>query len=557
LASVALAGGVRVTVIEAMPYDRILASTVAVRNSSIIAAGGATVLALFLAIIVARSLSRPLTQMAGAIQGFARGETATVPIVASGEIGMLARAFEQMRADVHAKTAALEHEIEERQRIFDMSLDLILVMDRKGVLLRVSPASVPILGYGPSEMVGRNVTEFVHRDDLARTRKEMRINRRGRGQLSFDCRYSHKDGQAVPLAWSGVWSEAEKMHFFFGHDMTERTKLALQLLHSQKMDAIGQLTGGVAHDFNNILMVIMTTMDILARQVADNPQLSASARVIQKATERGAELTQRLLAFARRQPLQPRETDINALIYETEKLLRPLLGVQIDIEVALSADVWRAMVDPNQLSMAIINLTVNARDAMPNGGKLTIETKNITLDGVYAAMHGEVTPGPYALISVSDSGTGIPAALIDKVFEPFFTTKGVGKGTGLGLSMVYGFVKQSGGHVNIDSKEGHGTTVKLYLPRASDADVTQTAAPSAAAAATAGKEASLAAEDGLLVTDVAMRGPRENAILPHERLDPGVRLLAKPYRGADLARMGRLSLQARGPPADQPAARSR
>jgi signal transduction histidine kinase len=301
----------------------------------------------------------------------------------------------------------------------------------------------------------------------------------------------------------------------------------------------------------------MTTMDILARQVADNPQLSASARVIQKATERGAELTQRLLAFARRQPLQPRETDINALIYETEKLLRPLLGVQIDIEVALSADVWRAMVDPNQLSMAIINLTVNARDAMPNGGKLTIETKNITLDGVYAAMHGEVTPGPYALISVSDSGTGIPAALIDKVFEPFFTTKGVGKGTGLGLSMVYGFVKQSGGHVNIDSKEGHGTTVKLYLPRASDADVTQTAAPSAAAAATAGKEASLAAEDGLLVTDVAMRGPRENAILPHERLDPGVRLLAKPYRGADLARMGRLSLQARGPPADQPAARSR
>jgi len=519
LASVALARGPRVTVIEAIPYDRILASTVAVRNSSIIAASGATIIAVFLAVIVARGLSRPLTQMAGAVQSFARGETATVPITASGEIGLLARAFEQMRTEVRAKTAELEYEIKERQRVFDTSLDLIFVTDRKGHLLRVNPASTAILGYEPHDMAGHSVANFIHPDDLESMRREMIGSRRGRSKRSFDCRYTHKDGQVVPMAWSGVWSEPEEKYYFFGRDMRERTKLEQQLRQAQKMDAIGQLTGGVAHDFNNILTVITSTIDILAESVADRPQAGAIVKLIDGAAERGTELTQRLLAFARRQPLQPRDTDINALIRETEKLLRPLLGAQIDIEVALGTDVWHAMIDRNQLSTALVNLTVNARDAMPDGGKLTIETENVMLDEAYAETQSEVRPGPYALIAVSDTGTGIPAKLVDKVFEPFFTTKGVGKGTGLGLSMVFGFVKQSGGHIKIYSEVGHGTTVKLYLPRASGADATQTVAPADLAPVQTGSETILVAEDDPLVRNNLVTQLRSLGYTTHAAAD--------------------------------------
>ena len=200
--------------------------------------------------------------------------------------------------------------------------------------------------------------------------------------------------------------------------------------------------------------------------MADRPQLAAIAKMIDEAAERGADLTQHLLAFARKQPLQPKETDINALIVETAKLLRPTLGEHIEIESMLEGDAWPALVDPNQLATALLNLSLNARDAMPEGGKLTLETGNVHLDDSSTAALGELPIGPYVMIAVSDTGGGIPAAIRDKVFEPFFTTKDIGKGTGLGLSMVYGFVKQSGGHIKIYSEEGHGTTIKIYLPRA-------------------------------------------------------------------------------------------
>jgi PAS domain S-box-containing protein len=607
MAAVTLAGGPRAMIIEAMPYDTILASTRAVRNSSLIVALGAALLAILLAAIMARSLTKPLRQMTTAIEGFTRGETPVIPKGASGEVGTLARAFEHMSADVRAKTAALEHEIEERQRIFDTSLDLILITDKKGIYLRVSPAAKSILGFDPTEMVGHSAIDFIHPDDLESTRAEMRASRRGLLTRSFDCRYMHKDGHPVSLAWAGVWSEPEQKHFFIGRDMTERNKLEQQLRQSQKMDAIGQLTGGVAHDFNNILTVITSTIEVLSEHVREKPQLAAITKLIDEAAERGAELTRRLLAFARRQPLEPRDTDINALVRDTEKLVRPLLGAPIDIEVALAQDTWRAMVDPGQLSTALINLTVNARDAMPNGGKLTIETKNVLLDDDYASMNSEVAPGPYTLIAVSDTGTGIPAPILDKVFEPFFTTKGAGEGTGLGLSMVYGFVKQSGGHIQIYSEDGHGTTVKIYLPRASGTDerqmlplaptqiqrgnetilvveddplvrnnlVAQLRGLGYTAYATANGQEALAVLEGgthidLLLTDVVMPGGlngreladkvsqrwpgigilytsgyTEDAIVHHGRLDPGVRLLAKPYRRADLARMVRIALEAR------------
>jgi signal transduction histidine kinase/CheY-like chemotaxis protein len=239
-----------------------------------------------------------------------------------------------------------------------------------------------------------------------------------------------------------------------------------QVRQAQKMEAVGQLTGGVAHDFNNILTVITGTIEILADAVKDRPHLAQITNLISAAAARGADLTQHLLAFARRQPLQPRSTDINALVIDAAGLLRPTLGEQIEIESMLSPNSAPALIDPSQLSTAILNLALNARDAMPNGGKLTLETRNVVLDDDYAGMNNDVKPGNYVMIAVSDTGTGIPTNLLEKVFEPFFTTKDVGKGSGLGLSMVYGFVKQSNGHIKIYSEEGHGTTVKLYLPQA-------------------------------------------------------------------------------------------
>ncbi|HEY4835778.1 MAG TPA: PAS domain S-box protein [Bradyrhizobium sp.] len=499
---------------------------------------------------------------------------------------------------------ALSQEVEERRRIFETSQDLILVTDTKGTFVQVSPSSMTILGYRPDEMIGHSAVEFIHPDDLESTRHEMRSARRGQHMRNFETRYVHKDGQAVTLTWMGAWSEPVRRHFFVGRDLTEKHAAEAQIRQAQKMDAVGQLTGGVAHDFNNILTVITGTIGILSEAVADSPQLSAIAKMIDEAAERGASLTKHLLAFARKQPLQPREVDVNGLILETAKLLHPTLGEQIEIRPLLAADAWTALVDPNQLTTAILNLSLNARDAMPAGGKLTLETNNIYLDEGYASMHSEVTVGNYVLIAVSDTGTGIPAANLERVFDPFFTTKEVGKGTGLGLSMVFGFVKQSNGHIKIYSEEGHGTTVKIYLPRATGLDQTD-AEVQASSRVEGGNEIVLVVEDDALVrryvitqieslgyttmeasnatealnvidngdpidllfTDVIMPGPlngrqlveaalkrrpslktlytsgyTENAIVHHGRLDSGVLLLAKPYRKSDLAKMMRMAL---------------
>jgi PAS domain S-box-containing protein len=499
---------------------------------------------------------------------------------------------------------ALNQEIEERRRIFETSQDLILVTDTAGRFVQVSPSSMTILGYRPDEMIGHIAVEFIHPDDLDSTRQEMRAARHGRQMRNFETRYLHKDGQAVTLTWMGTWSEPVRRHFFVGRDLTEKRAAEAQFRQAQKMEAVGQLTGGIAHDFNNILTVITGTIGILADAVTGDPQLVAIAKMIDEAAERGANLTKHLLAFARRQPLQPREIDVNTLILETVKLLRPTLGEHIQIDPLLAEDAATALVDPSQLTTAILNLALNARDAMPMGGKLALETNNVYLDEGYAAMHSEVTVGNYVMVAVSDTGSGIPAANLDKVFDPFFTTKEVGKGTGLGLSMVFGFVKQSNGHIKIYSEEGHGTSVKLYLPRATGLHATavESLAPSGIEG---GNEVVLVVEDDALVrryvitqieslgyttleasnaaeamiiintaatidllfTDVIMPGSMngrqlvdqalkrrpalktlftsgytENAIVHHGRLDSGVLLLAKPYRKSDLARMFRQAL---------------
>ena len=227
------------------------------------------------------------------------------------------------------------------------------------------------------------------------------------------------------------------------------------------MEVVGQLTAGVAHDFNNMLAVIWGNAELLSDEVGeDDPQLTTLIR----ATKRAAELTQRLLAFSRKQVLHPQVINVNNLIADITGLLRRTLEEHIEIETVTGAGLWNCEVDPAQLENALVNLAVNARDAMPDGGKLTIETQNSRLDDDYAAAQAEVEPGQYVMLAVSDTGTGMPPEVREHVFEPFFTTKAIGQGSGLGLSMVYGFVKQSGGHVTIYSEEGEGTTVKLYLP---------------------------------------------------------------------------------------------
>ncbi len=500
--------------------------------------------------------------------------------------------------------AALNREVEERERIFETSQDLILVTDRYGNFIQVSPSVTHILGFRPEDMIGHSAVEFIHPDDLEKTRAEMRAARRGLMKRSFEARYPHKDGHDVTLNWMGTWSEPVKRHFFIGRDLSEKQASESRFRQAQKMDAIGQLTGGVAHDFNNVLTVITGTIGILSEAVADRADLVAITNMIDEAAERGAQLTKHLLAFARKQPLQPREVDVNALVVEAAKLLHPTLGEQITITPQLTEDAWPALVDPNQLTTAILNLALNARDAMPDGGTLVLETRNVFLDEGYASMNPDVAAGNYVMIAVSDTGTGIPAALIERVFDPFFTTKEVGKGTGLGLSMVFGFVKQSGGHIKIYSEEGHGTSVKIYLLRSTgvqetafeamqnvaveggnekilivedDALVRQYVVTQIKSLGYDTLEAANAAEaltliDGnadidLLFTDVIMPGGlngrqladeaarrrpalktlftsgyTENAIVHHGRLDSGVLLLAKPYRKSELARMIRTAL---------------
>lgn len=248
--------------------------------------------------------------------------------------------------------------------------------------------------------------------------------------------------------------------------IAERERAEASLRQSQKMEAVGQLTGGLAHDFNNLLQIVTGNLEILGRSLPkDAGRLRRAADNAMRGAQRAATLTQRLLAFSRRQPLAPKPIDVNTLVAQMSDLLRRTLGEPVAIETVLAGGLWRIEADPNQLENALLNLAVNARDAMPDGGKLTIETANSRLDEAYAREDPEVEPGQYVVVCVSDTGCGMSKETIAHVFEPFFTTKEVGRGTGLGLSMVYGFVKQSNGHVKIYSEEGEGTTVKLYFPR--------------------------------------------------------------------------------------------
>ena len=344
-----------------------------------------------------------------------------------------------------------------------------------GRFLSANKTFCDLVGYSEAELLDMNFRAITHPDDLE---SDLWLRRQLLAgdvrSFQMEKRYIRKDGVSVValLSVSLVRStDGRPVHFVSQvFDLTERKDLERRLRQAQKMEAVGQLTGGIAHDFNNLLGVIVGNLELLERPVAGDARARKRVKAALFAAERGAELTRQLLAFSRRQALEVAVVDVNQLVDGMGGLLRQTLGEAIVLEIHHCDDLWPTRIDAAQLESALLNLALNARDAMPAGGCLTIETDNVWLDGSDVAEDEDMAPGDYVLIAVSDNGTGIPHDLIGRVFEPFFTTKEVGHGSGLGLSMVFGYVKQSGGHVRIDSQEGYGTTVSLYLPRTQGRD---------------------------------------------------------------------------------------
>ena len=309
-------------------------------------------------------------------------------------------------------------------------------------------------------------------------------------------RLRRRDGEFRDILDNGVpFYRGGEFAGYFGSciDITEQRAVEAQLRESQKMDAVGKLTGGVAHDFNNLLQIVGGNLQLLAKHVAGNERAETLQEMPWRAVSRGSKLTSQLLAFGRRQSLAPRVINLGRLIRGLDDMLRRALGEAVEIETVVAGGLWNTLVDPLQMETALLNLAINARDAMNRRGKLTIEAGNASLDDRYAACHPEVAAGQYVMVAVSDTGTGIGVDVLDKVFDPFFTTKPEGQGTGLGLSMVHGFVKQSRGHIKIYSEAGQGTTVRIYLPRSRSAEDTLNEVQ--AGSVTGGTERILVVED--------------------------------------------------------------
>jgi two-component system cell cycle sensor histidine kinase/response regulator CckA len=578
-------------------------------------------------------LSKPIDETELAAQMRAMAKIKTASLHKRDEARRLAalvaertRELEQSRTDAlnlladlrveneaRRKTEMALRESEEKYRtLFDSAGDAIFIHDVDGRILATNTAACERYGYTQSQLLSMTVAMVDNPAHAAHA--PARIARlMEEGALQFETEHRHRDGRVISvdvnarrIAWSGQTATMS-----ICRDITERKRaeaehrrLEEQFQVSQKMEAIGSLAGGVAHDFNNLLTVILNYTGFAIEKVGKGDPLWELLVEVKKAGERAAALTRQLLAFSRKQVLALQVLDLNQLVANLEKMLRRLIGEDIHLEQRLAPDLGRIKADPGQIEQVIMNLVVNARDAMPDGGKLTIETSNIDLDEEYATRHLAVTPGPHVLLAISDSGCGMDAATLKRLFEPFFTTKAQGKGTGLGLSTVYGIVKQSGGDIQVYSEVGKGTTFKVYLPRMSDDEKPEELKTTGERPAV-GHETILLVEDEaalrevvermlramrykvlkaasgsealrigqqyqseihLLLTDVVMpqmsgrqlaeqligqrpsmrvlymSGYTDDAIVHHGVLDPGTEFISKPFTSADLARKVRDTL---------------
>jgi two-component system, cell cycle sensor histidine kinase and response regulator CckA len=385
--------------------------------------------------------------------------------------------FDMYTVYQHFQIQGVRRQLIEREELFRLitenAADMIAVVDAKGKRLYNSPSYERILGYSETDLASSNPLDQIHPEDRDKVAKAASDARRTGSGTNLEYRMRHKDG-----SWRALESRAstivkagqvEKL-VIVNRDVTERKGLEEQFRQSQKMEAVGRLSGGVAHDFNNLLGVIIGYGEVVEQGTPVESPLRSSVEEMLKAGHRAATLTRQLLAFSRQQVMDPRVLDLNAVVKDMEKMLKRLISEDIQLMTKLDSGVGHIKADQGQIEQVVMNLVVNARDAMPNGGKLEITTSNVYMDELYVRKYPyPVSVGNYVLITVGDNGTGMDAATRGRIFEPFFTTKGKGKGTGLGLSTVYGVVKQSGGYIEVDSELGVGTCFKIYLPRVEEA----------------------------------------------------------------------------------------
>jgi two-component system, cell cycle sensor histidine kinase and response regulator CckA len=521
------------------------------------------------------------------------------------------RELEQSRAALQIANIALRESEERYRLITENSSDLISLIDLagEGQRIYVSPSYQTMLGYEPAELLGALQPDIVHPDDRNCVIEQYeQLAATGNARVTY--RMRHKDGswRWIELQGTAIRQQGRYYGVTVGRDVSDRKHLEAQLTQSQRLESVGRLAGGVAHDFNNLLTAIMGNTDLARDSLPAGHLARADLDEVMKSSERAAELTRQLLAFARRQIIEPHVIDLNQLILDMDKLLQRLIGAHIDLIVRTEPDLWRIRADHGQIEQIVVNLAINARDAMPTGGTLTIETSNVQLDHDYAHRHISVSPGRYVMLAVSDTGTGMDEETQAQIFEPFFSTKAPGRGTGLGLATCYGIVKQHGGNIWPYSEPGHGSTFKIYLPQV-EAPAEQFVSPAVADDLPRGTETVLLAEDepsvrmlaarvlrsqgytvveaengdaalqlartwqgaplDLLLTDVVMprmsgkklagliqelfpasavlfiSGYTDNAIVHHGQLDPGIIFLQKPFSPAALARKVREVLDSR------------